>query len=109
DQAVDRGAVLRPGGEVEAAQRRVDMITGRLENMVEEIEDRPLERRHLGRETVEQHTVAWYGLFLQPIGEFAVQALDEVIKLFWDVAHEVAGLVVGLERRAPHLTAAPVR
>src|SRR5712671_7124592 len=100
--------MLRPRREVEAAQRRVGVIAGRLENMVEEIEDWPLERRHLGREAIEQHAVARRRFLLEPVGEFAVQALDKVVELFRYVADEVAGLVVGLERRAPDLAAALV-
>src|SRR5215471_18499778 len=82
------------------------MIAGRLENLIEEIEDRPLERGHLSREPVEQHAVAWGWLLLQPVSEFAVEPLDELVKLCGDIADEVARLVVGLERCAPRLAAA---
>ena len=100
--------MLSSGSEVEAAQVRLCVIARRLEDLIEEIEDRSLERGDLGRETIKQNAVAWRRLFLKTIGEVVGQALDEQIEFRGDFADEVARLIVGLECRSPNLAASLV-
>src|ERR1700722_9221370 len=81
------------------------MITRRLKDLIEEIEDWSLQSGDLRRETIEQDAVARRRLFLKAIGEVIGQALDEEIEFSRDFADQITSLIVGLEGCSPYLSA----
>ena len=77
------------------------MVARRLENLVEEIDD-----WSLSAAICEGNPKAWrakgIGLLLQAIGQFLRKTLDQQIEFRLDLADLVLGLVLCLERGAPH-------
>ena len=99
--------MLRARGEVEAAQGGVDVIAGRLEDLIEEIEDLRLQPRHLRREAEQRTAVLGRRLVLQAVERFPRSAAPAGrSNSIGNLADQVLGLVGGLERRAPDLPAA---
>src|SRR5262249_52175126 len=73
DQLIDRSALLRAGGEVEAAQGCGGVIAARLEDEVQEVMDRLLEPGHLGGKTEQQNAGVGRRLVLQAIERLLAQ------------------------------------
>src|SRR5262245_28906162 len=76
DQLVDRRALLSARSEIEAAQGCVDVIARRLKDVVEEVKQRLLQSRHLGREAEQRHSRIWRRLVLQPIELLFAQSFE---------------------------------
>ena len=104
DQLVDRRALLRSRGEIEAAQGGIGVIARRLENLIEEIEDRPLERAPSAPESRTAERDAFgAGSSCSRSSVSSLRRSSSAIELVRHLADQVRVLVGGLERRAPDL------
>ncbi len=102
EQLIDRGSLLGAGSEVEPAQRCVRVIARRLENLIEEIEHRSLERGDLAWEAEHEHPGSWRWLLLQAVGQLLVQSLYEKVVLGGRFPYHVASAVLGLKGVPPY-------
>ncbi len=101
DQLVERGAFLRAGCEVEAAQNRVGVVARRLEHARQEVHHRLAQRVELGREAEDQRAPRLVGLGLQPVQRIFRQAHHQRFELARHLGDGILRAVLGLERRAP--------
>ena len=103
DQLVDRCTLLSARTKIKAAQRRVDVIPGRLEYLVQETGNNRLQPRHLCRKPEQGDPITGRWFFLQAIDRLFAEPFEQLIELVRNLADQVLLLGRGLEGRPPDL------
>ena len=103
---VDRRALLGAGRKVQAAQVRIQLFAGRLEDAVEEMNNSPLQRAQLCRKAEDGNARDRIGLLLEAVRHLLGQAFYQRIEFGRSLADHVLAAIRSLERRAPYLASA---
>ena len=104
-EAVDRGAFLGAGGEVDAAQEGGGVELGAAESFLEEGGERGFEAGDLGGEAGEGGAAVWAALGLQAIEQAGVEAGGEGLEGGGEAGEDVGVFCLQVKRVAPDLGA----